>query len=69
MTNDYRKLKLCLSIISGRKSYFDNDDFNILGYDVYKFGYYGEPSIDEIKSDAEDIIIEMILKEKDDENN
>ena len=67
MTNDYRKLKLCLSIISGRNSYFDDDDFNTLGYDVYKFGYYGKPSHDEIKSKAEDIIIEMILKGKDDE--
>ena len=67
MTNDYKKLKLCLSIISGRNSYFDSDEFDILGYDVYKFGYYGEPSIDEMKSKAEDIIIEMILKGKDDE--
>lgn len=56
------QLRLALSIISGRKQRtgMDDSDWNLLGYDVYKFGYYGTPNNDDIKERAEDIIFDAL---------
>ncbi len=54
--------RLALSIVSGRKNAesLDQDDLVLLGYDTYKFGYYGAPDRDEILIKCEDIMIETV---------
>ena len=65
----YRKerIRLALAIISGRYSSladFPDYQLDLIGYDPYNFSYYGEPSIDEIKEKAEEIIADAIFEEK-----
>lgn len=57
-------LKLCFGIISGRitKDKMQEDDFLDMGFDTYKFNYYGNPSDKELKYKAEDLIIEILFK-------
>ena len=47
------KIRLALAVISGRKTGFSTDDYKTLGYDVFKFGYYGQPTLDEVRENAE----------------
>ena len=59
---DERKLRLALSIISGRLTSSDfYDEWELMGYDSYKFSAYGEPSMDDVKEWAEGYIAECIL--------
>lgn len=60
MTSDEGRLRLALSILSGRKIELSSDDYTDLGYDVYKFGYYGTPTLAEVKEKAEDIVFDAI---------
>ena len=57
---DKDKIALALSIISGRKTELDHDEYGLLGYDSYKFGYYGKPSVDDLKREAESILYECL---------
>lgn len=53
-----RKLRLALAIISGRRSSSDFvDEWELMGYDPYKFSTYGTPSTDEAKQWAEDCVL------------
>lgn len=36
---------------------------NLLGYDIYKFGYYGSPTADEIRGQCEDIVFGLIAEQ------
>jgi hypothetical protein len=38
----------------------DSKDYDILGYDTYKFGYYGIPKDEEIKARCNEIIFNYI---------
>lgn len=62
-------LKLALSVISGRNLVSDlsDADFSLLGYDVYKFAYYGKPKMNEIRVMCEDILFRLITSSKDSE--
>jgi hypothetical protein len=53
------KVMIALSVISGRfnKDNISTEDATELGYDTYKFGYYGSPSNDEYREKAESIIL------------
>lgn len=66
--NEY-KLRLALGVISGRIKSEDlgYDDWDVLGYDSYKFAYYGKPSDSELKKRCEDIILYAILESKNEE--
>ena len=55
------KLRLALSILSGRVTDLDIDDYGLLGWDTYNFGYYGKPNIDEIKEKCEDVLFTEIF--------
>lgn len=59
------QLRLALSIFSGRvePSSMDDRDMNLLGYDIYKFDYYGSPSADEIRGMCEDIVYGLIVRQ------
>ena len=57
-----RKIRLALSIISGRNdtNNLDSEEYEILGYDTHKFAYYGTPTRDDILEQAENIIYETL---------
>lgn len=57
-------LRLALSVMSGRVTVEDisSDQFSLLGYDVYKFRYYGSPSMQEIQTMCEDIVFNTLEK-------
>lgn len=57
------KIRLAMAIVSGRYDADDMsaDDWDTLGYDPYKFGYYGKPDSSDLKERAEDILLEAIL--------
>jgi hypothetical protein len=38
----------------------DGRDYDILGYDPYKFGYYGKPNDEEIKARCNEIVFNYI---------
>lgn len=54
--------RLALRIISGRYNgeYLDNETYLALGYDPYRFSYYGRPDDSELKEKAEDILLDLI---------
>lgn len=56
-------LKLALGVISHRLlvSSLSNEDFELLGYDTYKFAYYGTPKADEVRGMCEDIVFNLIV--------
>lgn len=58
-----QKLRLALGIVSGRISTenLDYQHYDLLGYDSYKFGYYGKPPRSEVLEKCEDIICAAIL--------
>ncbi len=60
-----QKIYLALGILSGRiaASYLDSDEYELLGYDTYKFSYYGRPDELDIKQKAENIIYDTIIGE------
>ncbi len=61
-----QKIYLALGILSGRidASYLDSDEYKLLGYDTYKFSYYGRPDEFDIKQKAENIIYDAIIGEE-----
>jgi len=56
------KLRLVLSIVSQRRKFDDLTvrDFELLGYDTYKFGAYGKPDRDEVLSQCEGFLFDCI---------
>lgn len=54
------KIRLALAVISGRKTEFSPGDYATLGYDTYKFSYYGAPALDEVRKNAEDIVYYLL---------
>jgi hypothetical protein len=76
-----RKLRLALSIVSGRRNAtnstlsthladnLSNEELDLLGYDPYKFSYYGSPTDGEILEKCEDIVYEMINDRSDKNEN
>lgn len=64
MASNEGRLRLALAIISGRKTELSSDDYSDLGYDVYKFGYYGTPTLAEVKEKAEDIVFDAIVAQR-----
>lgn len=56
------KIRLALSILSGRFSIesFGWEEWDTLGFDAYKFGAFGRPGLEDIRSKAEEIILEAI---------
>ncbi len=56
------RLRLAIAIVSGRKTSFDSEDYINLGYDPYRFGYYGTPSPDDVKEKAESILYNAIME-------
>lgn len=56
------RIRLALSILSGRVTELDYSQYDLLGYDSYKFGYYGKPSLDELKGKAEEIILYALIE-------
>lgn len=61
MDRERRRAILALGIISGRVVDLDLDDYNEIGFDSYKFGYYGKPTFEEIKRKAEGIILDLLF--------
>lgn len=58
-----KQLRLALAIVSGRyEAPVHTDQWDLMGYDPYKFSYYGKPSRDELKQKAEEIIATSILE-------
>lgn len=60
------RLRLAIAIVSGRKTSFDSEDYLDLGYDPYRFGYYGTPSLDDVKEKAESILYNAIMERSSD---
>lgn len=62
--NERIKLRRALTILSGTKRIEDvcHDDLAELGYDPYKFSYYGKPNAAEIREKAEDIVYQAIVQ-------
>lgn len=58
------RLRLALGILSGRVDWtlLSNEDYEKLGYDTYKFSYYGKPEEYYLKLKAEEIIMDAICK-------
>jgi hypothetical protein len=58
------QLRLALAIFSGRTepSELHDSELSLLGYDIYKFQYYGTPKPHEIRGMCEDIVFEMIVR-------
>jgi len=59
-----KRLRLALSIFSGRLQVEQmvTEDFELLGYNSYVFGYFGTPSNDAMKQHCEEIIFSAITK-------
>lgn len=56
--------KLALSVISGRNTFetLNDEDWSNLGYDTYKFSYFGKPSENELKAQCEGIVVDIVSK-------
>ena len=66
---DGKRLRMALAIVSGRyKTLAYTDQWDLMGFDPYKFSYYGKPSRDELKQKAEEIIAAFILEGKEEQN-
>jgi hypothetical protein len=58
------KLRLVLGIVSGSVSAANltADQYQILGYDTYRFGYYGPPSEEDVKYHVEEYLYRLLSK-------
>lgn len=54
------QLRLALSILIDEPQSLDNVEYSCLGYDPYKFGYYGTPSQVELKVRCRDIVFNFL---------
>lgn len=56
---DRRRLQVALGIISGRltEERIGVAELEYLGYDTFKIGYYGRPSMDDLKTRAEECLL------------
>ena len=57
------RLLIALRVLSGRANPddFSDEDWDIFGFDPYKFPAFGSPDEDDVKRQAESIIAEAIL--------
>lgn len=62
MVTKREKIRVAIGIISGKynKENLDQDVWDLLGYDTYRFSYYGSPSDKELKEKAGEILLDAI---------
>lgn len=59
-----KRLRVALDVLAyGTPQNVRNEDLEDLGWDSYKFGYYGKPDFREIKERCSEIIFDCITKE------
>ena len=59
-----KRLRVALDVLAyGTTNNVRNEDLEDLGWDSYKFGYYGKPDFREIKKRCSEIIFDCITKE------
>jgi len=49
-------MRISLGVVSGRIESLTDDEYRMLGFDPYKFSYYGYPTLDDVRGICEENI-------------